>query len=109
MRAVAMIVRAEGFAIHPNKTRVMRKGARQRVTGLVVNEAEGKPAARVPRETVRRLRAAIKNRELGRPGKGESLEELKGMAAFVMMTDRDKGKAFMDRIDRLIANREVKP
>jgi len=112
LRAVAMIVRSEGFAVHPNKTRVMRKGARQRVTGLIVNEAEGRPAARVPRDTVRHLRAAIKNRELGRPGKGESLEQLQGMAAFVMMTDRDKGRAFMDRIERLIAARdasEVKP
>jgi len=109
LRAVTMIVKAEGFAIHPAKTRVMRKGARQKVTGLIVNHAEGRPAARVPRKTVRHLRAAIKNRELGRPGKGESLESLKGMAAFVMMTDRERGKAFMDRIDRLIASREVKP
>ena len=109
LRAVTMIVKAEGFTIHPAKTRVMRKGARQRVTGLIVNHAEGRPPARVPRETVRQLRAAIKNRELGRAGKGESLEQLKGMAAFVMMTDRERGKAFMDRIDRLIASREVKP
>jgi hypothetical protein len=111
LRAVRMIVRAEGFEIHATKTRVMRSGARQKVTGLVVNAAPGRPPARVPRETVRHLRAAIKNRELGRPGKGESLEQLKGMAAFVMMTDRERGKAFMDRIDRLIAARptEVKP
>lgn len=107
MRAVKMIVRAEGFAIHPKKTRVMRKGARQKVTGLVVNEAPaGVPSARVPRKTVRALRAAIKNRELGRPGKGETLEQLKGMAAFVMMADRAKGAAFMARIDKLIAARE---
>src|SRR5262249_3128286 len=102
-------VRAEGFEIHANKTRVMRKGARQKVTGLVVNAVrDGVPPVRVPRETVRRLRAAIKNRELGRPGKGESLEQLKGMAAFIMMTDRAPGGAFMARIDRLIAAREVK-
>src|SRR5262245_35943248 len=106
LRAVRMIVRAEGFEIHASKTRVMRSGARQKVTGLVVNAAPGRPAARVPRKTLRQLRAAIKNRELGRPGKGESLEQLKGMAAFVMMTDRDRGKAFMERIDRLIAARQ---
>jgi len=105
LRAVTMIVRAEGFAVHASKTRVMRSGARQKVTGLVVNAAPGRPPARVPRETVRRLRAAIKNRELGRPGKGESLEQLKGMAAFVMMTDRERGRGFMARIDRLIAAR----
>jgi hypothetical protein len=105
LRAVTKIVRAEGFAIHPKKTRVMRKGARQKVTGLIVNAAPERPAARVPRKTARALRAAIKNRELGRPGKGESLESLKGMAAFIMMTDPVRGRAFMARIDALIARR----
>jgi hypothetical protein len=62
-----------------------------------------RPTARAPRKTQRELRAAIRNRELGRPGKGETLEQLKGMAAFVMMTDRARGRAFMERIDRLLA------
>jgi hypothetical protein len=104
LRGVGMIVRAEGFEIHQKKTRVMRSGARQKVTGLVVNQVPvDQPTARVPRKTVRELRAAIRNRELGRPGRGETLEQLKGMAAFVMMTDRDRGRAFMERIERLIA------
>jgi hypothetical protein len=104
IHAVTAIVKAEGFAIHPNKTRVMRSGARQSVTGLVVNQAPaGRPVARVPRKRIRDLESAIYNREKGRPGKGESLEHLKGLAAFVMMTDREKGKALMDRIDKLIA------
>ena len=103
LRGARTIVRAEGFELHTRKTRVMRAGARQKVTGLVVNQAPAaRPAARVPRETQRTLRAAIRNRELGRPGKGETLEQLKGMAAFVMMTDRARGRAFMERIDRLI-------
>jgi retron-type reverse transcriptase len=106
LRAVRQIVASEGFEIHTKKTRVMRSGGRQKVTGLIVNKAEGRPEARVPRKTVRALRAAIKNRELGRPGKGESLEQLKGMAAFVMMTDKPRGTAFMERIDRLIAARQ---
>ena len=106
LRTVRMIVQAEGFELHTKKTRVMRHGARQKVTGLVVNAAPpGCPPVRVPRETQRRLRASIKNRELGRPGKGETLEQLKGMAAFIMMTDRERGRAFMERIDRLIAAR----
>jgi RNA-directed DNA polymerase len=110
MRAVTMIVAAEGFKIHTKKTRVMRNGSRQKVTGLVVNKApDGVPEARVPRTTVRHLRAAIKNRELGRPGKGESLEHLAGLAAFVMMSDRAKGEAFMERIKKLIAARDAAP
>src|SRR5688572_26719407 len=107
MHAVSAIVQAEGFVIHPNKTRVMRSGARQQVTGLVVNHAPGRPPARVPRKRIRDLESAIYNREKGRPGKGESLERLKGLAAYVMMTDRDKGKALMERIDKLIAARDA--
>jgi len=98
---LTMIVADEGFTIKRTKTRVMRAGGRQKVTGLVVNEAAGRPPARVPRVTQRQLRAAIKNRELGRPGRGESLEALRGMAAYVMMTDPVRGRAFMERIDRL--------
>jgi hypothetical protein len=110
LRAAGMIVRAEGFEVHAKKTRVMREGARQKVTGLIVNQAPAeRPTARVPRKTQRELRAAIRNRELGRPGKGETLEQLKGMAAFVMMTDRARGRAFMERIDRLVAARPEPP
>jgi hypothetical protein len=80
----------------------MRSGARQQLTGLVINKApEGRPPARVARTRVRQLRAAIKNRELGRPGKGETLEQLRGMAAFVMMTDAARGRAFLARLDQL--------
>jgi hypothetical protein len=101
LRAVTTIVAAEGFTIKRSKTRVMRAGGRQKVTGLVVNQADGRPPARVPRSTQRALRAAIKNRELGRPGKGETLDALRGMAAFIMMTDPARGRAFMTRIERL--------
>jgi hypothetical protein len=108
LRAVRLIVRNEGFEIHTKKTRVMRSGARQKVTGLIVNAAPPGPSAtRVPRKTLRQLRAAIKNRELGRPGKGdETLEQLEGMAAFVMMSDEVRGRAFKERIDRLKAKRD---
>ncbi len=103
-RSVNTIVRNEGFRIHHKKTSVMRRGVRQSVTGLVVNHAPGAAAARVPREVVRKLRAAIKNRELGRPGKGEeTLAQLKGLAAFVYMADPDRGRIFLDRIAALEA------
>ncbi len=35
---VETIVREEGFALNPNKTRVMRASSAQRVTGIVVNQ-----------------------------------------------------------------------
>ena len=103
VKRVQQILEAEGFRMHPDKTRVQRKGSRQRVTGLVVNEAgEGVPGARVPREVVRQLRAALHNREKGRPAReGESLEQLRGLAAFIHMTDPARGRAFLDRIEAL--------
>jgi RNA-directed DNA polymerase len=105
LSSVRRILRAEGFVLHPDKTMVMRDGDRQKVTGLVVNKAgEGTAQARVPRETVRALRAAIRNRELGRPGReGETLAQVKGMAAFVFMCDPAKGSEFLRRIAALEA------
>jgi hypothetical protein len=104
LRGVATILDAEGFRVHRKKTAVRRGGASQRITGLVVNKTSSPdvPAARVPRETIRRLRAAIHNREKGKPGKeGETLHQLHGMAAFVFMVDPKKGRAFLDRIEAL--------
>lgn len=100
--SVRRIVEDEGFALHREKTRVMRAGSRQKVTGLVVNDAPaGHPLVRVPRATVRRLRAAIHNRERGREGKGESLLQLKGLAAYVFMADAARGRELLDRIARI--------
>ncbi len=103
MRGVKDVLRSEGFALHAKKTAVMRAGMSRRGTGLVVNapNAAGVPPARVPRDVVRRLKAAIKNREDGKPGRGETLAELKGMAAYVHMTDPRRGRAFLDRIAAL--------
>jgi hypothetical protein len=106
IHAVRRIVEEEGFVPHPDKTRIMRRGARQRVTGLIVNAASGVPGlpvARVPRETLRTLEAAVTNRERGRPGKGEPLATLKGLAAYVYMTHPERGRALLERIGRLEA------
>jgi RNA-directed DNA polymerase len=102
LHGVRRILEAEGFRIHEKKTTVMRGGNTQRVTGLVVNEAPGAPPARVPRDVIRRLRAAIFNRERAKITKpDETLEQIKGLAAFVYMTDEARGRAFLDRIAAL--------
>ncbi len=104
LRGLRLILESEGFRLNPAKTRIMRAGERQAITGLIVNETERGPSARVPRETLRKLRAALHNREKGKPGKeGESLAQLRGMAAFVHMTDPVKGKALLARIEALEA------
>jgi hypothetical protein len=99
------ILAGEGFVVHPKKTRILRKGNRQRITGLVVNSAPGQAKARVPRETIRNLRAALHHREHGKPSKGtETLAQLRGMAAFIHMSDPKKGAAFLERIAKLEAS-----
>src|SRR3569623_672534 len=96
----------QGAPASPSHTNALCLRLDARLSALGVNTPPvGRPFAGVPRTTVRNLRAAIKNRELGKPGKGETLEHLKGLCAFVMMTDRARGSELMARVDRLIAAR----
>lgn len=53
---VARIVAAEGFALQPAKTRVRGRGARQTVTGIVVNDRTS-----LPRRELDALRARLTN------------------------------------------------
>lgn len=98
LRAVKDIVVEEGFAINTKKTRILRKGSRQKVTGLVVNGDEG---VRVPRKTKRQYRAAIHNYLAGKPlREGESWHTLYGYAAFVFMTDQALGLKMMQALNK---------
>jgi RNA-directed DNA polymerase len=99
------ILRSEGLALNAKKTRVIRRGSAQRVTGLTVNDAgPGVPQARVPRDVLRRLRAAIHNRRQGKPYReGESHSHLQGMAAWVFMSDPVKGAALARQVAELPA------
>ena len=90
---------AEGFRLHPQKTRVARAGSRQKVTGLVVN---GPSPPRVPRKLRRQLRAAIHNRKVGKAAPdAETPTQLAGYAAFVHMTDPALGCAMFEALDGL--------
>ncbi len=104
LHGVNLVLKSEGFTINEEKTKVLRTANRQRITGLVVNappKGSKAPPVRVPRETVRNLEAAIFNREKGKPGKGESLASLRGMASFVSMVDPAKGKPLLARVAAL--------
>jgi RNA-directed DNA polymerase len=101
MGVVTRIVAEEGFTVHPDKTRVLRKGGRQKVTGLVVN---GTGAPRVPRKLKRELRAAIFNLTHGKPLKdGETVQHLAGLAAYVHMTDPKLGAKMLEALARVPA------
>jgi hypothetical protein len=97
------ILKSEGFTLHAKKTQVLRRGAAQRVTGLTINDAGPQvPKARVARDVVRRLRAAIHNRQKGKPYReGESHAHLQGLAAWVFMSDPKKGAAFLEQVAAL--------
>jgi len=98
---VPEIAREEGFQVHPDKTRIARTGARQKVTGLVVN-GEGDP--RTPRKLKRQIRAAIHNLQQGKPlPPGETRQSLLGYAAFIHMTEPELGKKLIAQLQAIEA------
>jgi len=109
MKAIKGIVEAEGFHIHPDKTRIMRSGTRQEVTGLTVNEA-----VRVPRDAMRRFRAVLHQVETAGPagrkfGSGRDvIRSLLGFAQFVAMIDPVIGAPLKARALALAARHGVR-
>ncbi|MEQ1564683.1 MAG: reverse transcriptase family protein [Myxococcota bacterium] len=102
--AARAIVEAEGFVVHPDKTRVMRKGERQEVTGLVVNRRLG-----VSRHHVRRWRAALFHARKDGPAGAtfgrspDVFASLHGFAAFVAMVEPDKGAGMLAEVGEVAA------
>lgn len=109
LKVVRAIVADEGFVVHPDKTRVMRKGARQEVTGIIVNRKLG-----VARRLVKRWRAVTFQVERdGTAGKklgpsGDVIASLVGFASFVRMVEPEKGDAMLQRA-RALAARQPTP
>ena len=92
---VSRFIEDEGFRVHPEKTRVNRKGGAQCVTGLSVNES-GPP--KIPRELKRRVRAQLHNLTLGKPfPEGESLESLEGYLAYIYMVEPELGAKMFEK------------
>lgn len=101
---IRRIVADEGFTEHAKKTRIMRRGRRQEVTGVVVNE---KPS--VAREEVRELRAILHN--AGRHGFDSQnrknhpafVEHLRGRIAFVAMVDPGRAEKLRVLFEKALA------
>jgi RNA-directed DNA polymerase len=94
------IISDEGFVIHPDKTRIMRKNTRQEVTGIVVNEKLS-----IDRKTLKRFRALLFQIEkdgIGdkRWGDGDAalIPTIEGYANFVAMVNPEKGIALQKRV-----------
>ena len=102
LRQVRFVVGQEGFTAHEEKTRVLRRGRQQEVTGVVVNE---RPS--IDRKELRRFRALLF--QIGKDGPegkrwGSSPDVFAaamGFAAWVHMVDRTKGDALLGEVRAL--------
>src|SRR5439155_19898892 len=105
LRSVGGIVQAEGFTEHPRKTRVMRRGGRQEVTGVTVNV---RPA--VARKEVRLLRAILHNAakhglaSQNRDNHPNFAAYLKGRVEFVCMVDPQRAPALRVALRKALAS-----
>jgi retron-type reverse transcriptase len=97
-----------GYSLDPKKTNIFRRGRRQVVTGLVVNDKVS-----VPRRLRRRLRAAVHRvalhgaaAELSWHGRPMHLGELAGHVAFLGVAHPEESRALAARVrDGLAARR----
>ena len=103
LRCVRSIVKDEGFQEHPKKTRVMRRGRRQEVTGVVVND---RPT--IPREELRELRAILHNamrqglEAQNRKNHPRFIDHLQGRVAYVAMVDPVRGEKLKRDLARVL-------
>lgn len=104
------VVKAQGFTINENKTRILRRGRQQEVTGVVINDKIS-----LDRKTLRKFRAVLHQAEnIGlenlKWGKSPDLvAALKGYANFVFMVDKEKGFVFQSQVKRIIEKYDWKP
>ncbi len=102
---VKRVIEEEGFHLHPDKLRIMGKGRRREVTGLIVGDK-----AAVPREDVRAYRALLHRLEKQGPDacswRGESrrvLAKVSGYANYLRMVDGEKHVVLTAKSDSLLA------
>jgi retron-type reverse transcriptase len=96
------IAQDEGFAVNEKKTRILKRAARQEVTGVVVNKRPG-----VPRPLYKRLRAILhraKHEGLAAQNRHDLPHfeaRLKGMIAYVSMVNAKQGQALANALEQL--------
>jgi retron-type reverse transcriptase len=104
------IVDAQGFTVNEEKTRILRSGRQQEVTGVVVNEKLS-----IDRKELRKFRAVLhqaENKGLEGLNWGNSpdlIASLKGYANFVFMVDKQKGYVFQQQVRRIAEKYDWKP
>jgi len=98
------ITKEEGFVLHPTKTKIMKRGARHEVTGVVVNEKLS-----INRKELKKFRALLYQIEQsgleGKSWNGKSenlMASVWGYANFIQMVDKEKGAKYMVQVKALL-------
>jgi len=105
LAASRKIIQDENFVVHPEKTRVMHKGRKQEVTGIVVNEKRS-----VNRKKVKQFRAllfqiekdGLKGKSWNGKTNGHLLPTLKGYADFLLMVNPESYKALHEKAKSIL-------
>jgi RNA-directed DNA polymerase len=101
---VRYVVTKQGLTINESKTRILRRGRQQEVTGMVVNDKIS-----IDRKILRAFRACLHQAETkGLEGlrwgsSPDVIAALDGFANFVLMVDAEKGKLYKEQVRRIAA------
>jgi RNA-directed DNA polymerase len=101
------IITDEGFIIHPDKVKVMHKGSRQEVTGIIVNKQPG-----IDRKMLHRFRAVIqqisKNGLENKKWKGGNIAaEMIGYANFVAQVKPAQGQKMKAQLQEIFSKPDI--
>lgn len=97
------IIESEGLTINPEKTHIMRSGAQQKVTGIVVNQK-----LNVERKQLRIFRALLHNIEVNgwngqRWGQADNIiHSIEGYIHFIRMVNQAKSLQFSKQLTRIV-------
>ena len=110
MRQIRYVIGKQGFVVNEAKTRILRRGRQQEVTGIVVNDKIS-----IDRKTLRKFRAVLHQAETkGLEGlrwgnSPDLIAALKGYANFVFMVDKEKGYAFQQQVRKIAEKYDWQP
>ena len=102
LRRVRFILNDEGFTPHPDKLRILRRNARQEVTGVVVNQQPG--ASRASRRALRAALHRAQTQGLAAchwQGEATTPSQLLGQAQYIKMLNPLQGERLVAAARRL--------
>ncbi len=100
---VRRVIKDEGLVLHPDKLRIMRKGVRREVTGLVVNER-----LNVNRKQIKKFKALLfqieKDGLEGKHWEGSNhlLSSIRGYAHYIHSVNPDVGTKLVQRTEAIL-------